>query len=290
MGSDGGEATLRALAEAARGTDPATLMVADRLAALGTLVAGVAHEINNPITYVLGNLGELERICQAMREALMGYRLALERSGSPLAAHCDELETKIEEAGGAELLDELFADAIDGARRIRDVVSDLLRLSHPSERTTTPVDVHEILDSTLRLVGQKLSAAARLERDYAATRRIEADRAKLGQVFLNLVSNAIDACQPPDSGRHVVTVSTRDVKGGVRISVADTGHGIPTYLREKIFEAFYTSKPIGAGTGLGLFISRRIVDEHGGRLDVQSDEGRGACFTLWLPERSRTAR
>jgi signal transduction histidine kinase len=260
-------------------------MVADRLAALGTLVAGVAHEINNPITYVLGNLAELERICQAMREALLGYRVALSRAGSALAARCDELEQKIEEAGGAELLDELFADAIDGARRIRDVVSDLLRLSHPSERSTTPVDVHEILDSTLRLVGQKLAASARLEREYAATRRIEADRAKLGQVFLNLVTNAIDACQPPDPERHVVTVSTRDVDEGVSIVVADTGHGVPEYLRERIFEAFYTSKPIGAGTGLGLFISRRIVDEHGGRLGVESEAGRGARFTLWLPER-----
>jgi signal transduction histidine kinase len=286
MAGDGREGTrLRDLAEAARGTDPGTLMVADRLAALGTLVAGVAHEINNPITYVLGNLGELERICQAMREALIGYRVALERSGGAYAARCDEFEAKIEEAGGAELLDELFADAIDGARRIRDVVSDLLRLSHPSERTTTPVDVHEILDSTLRLVGQKLATAARLERDYGATRRIEADRAKLGQVFLNLVTNAIDACQPPDPTRHVVRVSTADTEDGVKISVSDSGHGVPEYLREKIFEAFYTSKPIGAGTGLGLFISRRIVTEHGGRLEVESDPGKGARFTLWLPER-----
>jgi signal transduction histidine kinase len=284
MGTDG-DRTLRDLAEASRGTDPGTLMVADRLAALGTLVAGVAHEINNPITYVLGNLAELERICLAMREALLGYRTLLLRSGAALAERCDELDHKIEEAGGADVLDELFADAMDGARRIRDVVSDLLRLSHPSERTTTPVDVHEILDSTLRLVGQKLAQAARLERDYAATRRIEADRAKLGQVFLNLVTNAIDACQPPDPERHVVTVSTRDSGDGISISVADTGHGVPEYLREKIFEAFYTSKPIGAGTGLGLFISRRIVEEHRGRLEVESAEGRGARFTLWLPER-----
>jgi signal transduction histidine kinase len=285
MATDGDRTRLRDLAEASRGTDPGTLMVADRLAALGTLVAGVAHEINNPITYVLGNLGELERICLAMREALLGYRTALLRSGAALAARCDDFEQKIEEAGGAELLDELFADAIDGARRIRDVVSDLLRLSHPSERSTTPVDVHELLDSTLRLVGQRLAAAARLDRDYAATRRIEADRAKLGQVLLNLITNAIDACQPPDPDRHVVTVSTRDADEGICVSVADTGHGVPPYLRERIFEAFYTSKPVGAGTGLGLFISRRIIDEHGGRLEVQSDEGRGACFTLWLPER-----
>jgi signal transduction histidine kinase len=267
-----------------RATDPAELAVADRLAALGSLVAGVAHEINNPITYVIGNLGELERLCRAMREALTGYRRALEAyAGDAARTRVDDLEHKIDEAGGLDVLDELLGDALDGAHRIREVVRDLLRLAHPSERSTAPVDVHDILDSTLRLIGRQLGRSARLEKDYNATRRIEGDRAKLAQVCLNLISNAIDACQPPDPERHCVSVRTRDADEGIEIEVADTGHGVPEYLRDRIFEPFYTTKPLGAGTGLGLFISRRIVEEHGGRLELAPPNGEGACFRVLLP-------
>ncbi len=267
-----------------RATDPAALAVADRLAALGTLVAGVAHEINNPITYVIGNLGELERLCRAMRETLAGYRAALlAAGGSDAEARCDDLEHKIDEAGGLEVLDELLGDAVDGAQRIREVVRDLLRLAHPSERSTAPVEVHDILDSTLRLIGRQLVRAAVLEKDYQATARIEGDRAKLAQVCLNLISNAIDACQPLDPDRHRVRVSTRDTGAGIEIEVSDTGHGVPEYLREQIFEPFYTTKPLGAGTGLGLFISRRIVEEHGGRLELAPSSAEGTCFRVYLP-------
>jgi signal transduction histidine kinase len=270
-----------------RATDPAALAVADRLAALGTLVAGVAHEINNPITYVIGNLGELDRLCRAMRDALTGYRRELEaRAGAGAHALSDDLEHKIDEAGGLDVLDELLTDALDGAHRIREVVRDLLRLAHPSERSTAPVDVHDILDSTLRLIGRQLGRAARLEKDYRATRRIEGDRAKLAQVCLNLISNAIDACQPPDPERHRIAVRTRDADDGIEIEVEDTGHGVPDYLRERIFEPFYTTKPLGAGTGLGLFISRRIVEEHGGRLELTGAAREGACFRVFLPASS----
>jgi signal transduction histidine kinase len=269
---------------ALRATDPAALAVADRLAALGTLVAGVAHEINNPITYVIGNLGELDRLCRAMREALTGYRRALEAyAGEAGGAPVDDLEHKIDEAGGVDVLDELLTDALDGAHRIREVVRDLLRLAHPSERSTAPVDVHDILDSTLRLIGRQLGRSAALEKDYRATRRVEGDRAKLAQVCLNLISNAIDACQPPDPERHRVSVRTRDADDGIEIEIADTGHGVPDYLRERIFEPFYTTKPLGAGTGLGLFISRRIVEEHHGRLELAPTNGAGARFRVFLP-------
>ncbi len=267
---------------ALRATDPTALAVEEGLAALGTLVAGVAHEINNPITYVIGNLGELERLCRAMREALAGYRAAL-AAFSGGEARADDLERKVEEAGGVEIVDELIGDALEGAHRIREVVRDLLRIAHPSERGTAPVDVHDILDSTLRLIGRQLGRAARLEKDYRATRRVDGDRARLAQVCLNLIANAMDACQPPDPERHRIGVRTRDTDDGIEVEISDTGPGVPEHLRERIFESFYTTKPVGSGTGLGLFISRRIVEEHGGRLELAPSSGAGACFRVFLP-------
>lgn len=266
-----------------RGDDGAARAVADRLASLGTLVASVAHEINNPITYVLGNLGELERLATAMREGLTAYRSARARDGAEPDAAVDAAEDKIREAGGLELLEELLADIYEGSLRIRDLVRDLLTLSRPAERSTAPLNAHEILDSAIRLVSRKLAWSAHLERDYRATRLIDGDRAKLGQVFLNLLTNAVQACQPPDPERHSVAVRTRDLDGGIEIEIEDSGPGMPEELGDTVFAPFVTTKEGTDGTGLGLYISRRIVQEHGGALDFRPRPGGGTIFRVALP-------
>ena len=263
--------------------DPEALVRANRLAALGTLLAGVAHDINNPITYVVGNLAELETVGTAMGEALGAYRRALVSvAGSGGAARADEIERKLAESGGLALLEELLVDAAEGAARIRDLVRDLLLLSYP-ESSRGPIDVREILDSALRLVGRKLTHAARVECDYAARSAVIGDRGRLGQVFLNLISNAIDACQPADPEAHAVRVATADVDDAVRIDIEDTGVGIPDELRGRIFRPFFTTKQLGAGTGLGLYITRKIVNEHAGRIELRSAPGRGTCVSVYLP-------
>ena len=265
--------------------DPRALLIADRLASLGTLVAGVAHEINNPITYVLGNLGELERLCAAMRETILSYRSQVQRALHDEGAEIiTGAEVKVHEAGGLELLEELFLDTFDGATRIRDLVQDLLSLSRPSERDTVPLDVHEVLESTLRLVSRQLVQHATLERDYAATRAITVDRAKLGQVFLNLIGNAIHACTPPDPDRHTIVVRSRDTQDGIEVEVADSGVGIPDEIRSTLFEPFVTTKNPGLGTGLGLFISRQIIVERGGELDFRESPTGGTIFRILIPE------
>ncbi len=252
--------------------------IADRLASLGTLVASVAHEVNNPITYVLGNLGELERLTAAMREAILSHRGDCR---DPLASA--QAELKIQQAGGLELLDELFADVCEGAMRIRDLVRDLLSLSRPPERVTDPVNVHEILDSTLRLASRQIAQVATLEVAYGATRLVPGDRARLGGVFLNLIRNAVHACQPPDPEQQRICVSTRDEGERVVIEVRDSGVGIPPEQRERVFEPFFTTKDPGEGTGLGLFISRRIVEEHRGSLGFRDAGERGTIFAVELP-------
>jgi len=265
--------------------DASALVIADRLASLGTLVAGVAHEINNPITYVLGNLGDLERLAGAMREAILTYRGRVGRQmGEEAAEVIATAETKLFQAGGLEVLDEILSDAYEGAVRIRDLVRDLLQLSRPSDRSTAPVNVHEILDSSLRLVAKQLAARAVLKRNYQASCSVEGDRAKLAQVFMNLVNNAMQACDPPDPSRHRISVRTRDTEDSIELEVEDTGSGIPEEIREQIFSPFFTTKTAGAGTGLGLFISRKIIAEHGGTISFRCEPTGGTIFTVRLPQ------
>ena len=261
-----------------------TLEAADRLASLGTLVAGVAHEINNPITYVLANLSELESLCGALRESVLGYRGALRGAlGADAEARISDLDAKIRAAGGLEIMDELLTDAFEGAARIRDVVRDLLSLARPSTMANESIEIHELLDSTLRLVQRERAQAAELERDYGATGAASGDRAKLGQVFLNLVSNAIHACADCEGREHRIAVRTRDAGGSIEVEVEDSGSGIPTELEHKLFTPFFTTKDAGRGTGLGLFISRDIIDQHCGTLDFRRRPGEGTIFRVTLP-------
>jgi signal transduction histidine kinase len=256
------------------------------MACLGGLVAGVAHEINNPITYVLGNLSDLSTIVSAMRETILGYRSHV---GELMGEEAEELirtiEAKIEENGGLDVLDEIQADAYEGAIRIRDLVRDLLGLTRSSSHSTTPIEVQEILDSSLRLVAKQLSARATLERDYRATKMIEADRARLAQVFMNLITNAIHVCDPPDPCRHRILIRTRDTEKGIEVQVEDSGPGVPEEIRDKIFAPFFTTKEVGVGTGLGLYISQQIIEDHGGWICFSCATPTGAVFTVSLPER-----
>jgi signal transduction histidine kinase len=273
------------------GRDPAGLERANRLAELGTLVAGVAHEINNPITYVIGNLGELEQLGEALRQALTAYRSALvELAGPAGAARAEVIEQKLEQSGAVQVWDEAAADALDGATRIRDLVRDLLSLVHPFANPRESLDLHEVLDASLRLTRHGLASTARLERDFRATLRVQGDRTRLGQVFLNLLSNAIDACRSSgprgaaDPATHVIRVRTADVPGGVSVEIEDSGVGIPAELRSRIFEPFFTTKEQERGTGLGLYITQRIVREHGGSIELRQSAPGGTCFVVRLPE------
>lgn len=272
------------MGESLRGRTPrgTTLETADRLATLGTLVAGAAHEINNPITYVLANLADLEGLCQALRESTLGYRAALgEALGAAAESRVRDLESKLEAAGGLELIDELIADALEGAERIRCVVSDLLSAARPPTPACEALDLHELLDSTLRVVHRELMQSAELDRDYRATGLAMGDRAKLGQVFLNLISNAIDACDSPGPQR--IVVRTRDLDDEIEIEIDDTGSGIAPELEPDLFTPFFTTKGAGHGTGLGLFISREIVIQHRGTLGFRSRADGGTIFRVTLP-------
>jgi signal transduction histidine kinase len=245
----------------------------------------MAHEINNPITYVLANLAELSHSCAALGDTLAGYRSALRRVAPGDAdALISDVESKLDDCGGLELAADLLSDATEGAQRIRDLVRDLLSLARSSvERGAARLAIGDVLDQTLRLVARSLCAHAELARDFRATREISGDPTRLGQVFLNLLQNAIDACASAGGGAHRIHVRTRDTSTGVRIEIEDTGPGVPAELAPNIFAPFVTTKSQTSGTGLGLYISRQIVAEHGGTLELVQAPGRGAVFRVELP-------
>ncbi|HTO70349.1 MAG TPA: HAMP domain-containing sensor histidine kinase [Myxococcota bacterium] len=253
-------------------------------AELATLVAGMAHELNNPITYVLGNLNELRTACSALGDALAGYRRELQAlAGDAAPARIADVEAKLRDLGGMELCDELLEDACDGARRIRDLAGDLLSVSRSGHLTLASVRIDAVLEQTLRLVARPLAGHAELERDFAATNAVLGDPARLGQVFLNLLSNAIDACAAAGGRAHKVAVRTRDLARGVRVEIDDTGAGIDPSLRARVFAPFVTTKPAGIGTGLGLYLSRRIALAHRGEIGFEDRPGGGTRFWVELP-------
>ena len=251
----------------------------ERLATLGTLVACVAHEVNNPITYVLGNLSELERTLDSLDQALAAYRSEPSISAEVHA----EIEAKRGQTENLEVSREILADTLEGAERIRDLVRDLLQLAHPAQRGAPSVNPHEVIESTLGLMGRRLASVAEIVRDFQATQWVAVDRARLGGVMLNLLSNALHACTPGDPSQQRIEIRSRDVAGGIEIEVEDSGRGVSPAEREQIFAAFFTTKSEGEGHGLGLFISRKLMEESGGALSFRVGEGGGTIFCIRAP-------
>jgi PAS domain S-box-containing protein len=212
------------------------LLLTDRMAALGTLAAGVAHEINNPLAY-----------------AYLGLSIAARALDRP---------------DGREDLRSAIASATEGIERVRAIVADLKTFSRSDEETAGPVDVNEVLEATLRLAGRELEGRIDVVRAQGADQPAHANRARLGQVFLNLVLNAIEAI--PEGERGLIRIVTRTRGGRVEVEIADNGTGIAPGDLERIFDPFFTTKPVGKGTGLGLAISHRIVTRLGGEISVTS--------------------
>jgi two-component system cell cycle sensor histidine kinase/response regulator CckA len=235
----------------------ARLAVADRMASVGTLAAGVAHEINNPLAAVMANLDFVSR------------ELTDPRVPGPVDPVM--LATPVDEARAA-------------AERIRQIVRDLKLFSRPDEQRRGPVDVRRVMESSLRMVWNEVRHRARLVKDYRETPPTYANEARLGQVFLNLVVNAAQAIPEGNAANNEIRVVTRTGDDGrAVIEVSDTGEGMPPRVAKRIFEPFFTTKLVGIGTGLGLSICQRIVHELGGSIEVDSAIGKGTTFRVSLP-------
>ncbi|HEY2028288.1 MAG TPA: PAS domain S-box protein [Myxococcales bacterium] len=236
----------------------AQLLLADRMSSLGTLSAGVAHEINNPLAYVIASLDLLATRFPELSSALPATQVSF--------------------------VDEQLRRAREGAGRVRRIVRDLKSFSRADEETIAPTDLRKSLDTAITLVWNEIKHRARLVKEYDGLPAVRANEARLGQVFINLLVNAAQAMPEGNVDKNVVRVVGRtDAIGNAVVEIHDTGCGIPQENLDRIFEPFFTTKPIGEGTGLGLAICHGIVSSLGGTLSVQSEVGKGTVFRVTLP-------
>jgi len=256
----------------------------EKLASIGQIAAGVAHEINNPVAFVLSNLGTLESYLSSLFELLDAY-LEAEHTAAPLArarALREDTDVDFLRSDGVALLGE----SREGLLRVKRIVEDLKDFSRGgAEETWESVDLHASLESTLNIVRNEIKYKTRIETRYADLPYVECLPSRINQVFLNLLVNAGQSIE----ANGVITISSGVDGGEVWIRFEDTGCGIPPEHLHRIFEPFFTTKPVGQGTGLGLSVSYSIVRKHGGRIDVESEVGRGTRFTVRLPVRQMQA-
>lgn len=234
------------------------LLVADRLASVGTLAAGVAHEINNPLAAV--------KVCLDLAAESLA-------DGPPDAAMLKELQ-------------QVLAEGCNAVERIRKTVADLKQFSTTTtDDRLVPVDVRRVLETTLRITANEIRHRARLVRDFGEVPPVRGQEARLGQVFLNLLMNAAHAIPEGHAGEHEIRVRTSVARDGrVAVDVRDTGAGISAAVQQRLFTPYFSTRPIGSGTGLGLSVSHRIVTELGGELGVlESSPGKGTTFRVLLP-------
>jgi signal transduction histidine kinase len=256
------------------------LMISERMASMGTLAAGVAHEINNPLSVVVGNL----HVIRQDLEKVLGV------SGGPGLATAGRAEWPEGFRETAMALEESVRDAEEAAERVRDIVRDLKVFSRPENEAQGPVDVHKVIETSLRMARNEIRPRAKIVRSFDAVPSVEGNEGRLGQVFLNLLVNAAHAIPEGQAERNAITIRTRAEDGMVIVEVADTGIGIDAETLPRIFDAFFTTKPIGIGTGLGLAICHRIITAAKGRIEVDSQPGEGTVFRVLLPVRRRETR
>jgi two-component system NtrC family sensor kinase len=253
------------------------LVQAEKMAALGQLVAGIAHEINNPLAFVYNNLVTIERDAKDLVRGLDAYRDAVAPMAE-LVARLKETEDDLELLTAQRELMQYVEDSKEGLDRVKNIILNLRNFSRLDEGEVKVVDVADGVESTLKILAHVMKDRIDVEREYHVVSKIEAYPGLLNQVFMNLLANAAQAIQ--ETGR--IRIRIFEAEGTVRVAISDSGCGIPPELLRKIFDPFFTTKPVGSGTGLGLSTSYGIMQKHGGQILVDSIPGQGSTFTVVL--------
>ena len=262
------------------------LVQSEKMASIGQLAAGVAHDINNPVGFVMSNLGTLADYLQTVRTVLEKYHALIaclnvgqDDARKQLLAEIAALEDKEDLEFVLEDATQLLEESQDGAKRIKEIVQNLRSFARLDEATVTEVDLNKGVESTLNIVWNELKYHCTVTRDYGDLPVLRCFSGQLNQVFMNLLVNAGQAIE----GDGEITIKTWADDTDIHVRISDSGQGIAPANVSRIFDPFFTTKPVGKGTGLGLSVSYGIVQKHGGRIGVTSEVGKGTAFTVSLP-------
>lgn len=259
----------------------AQLLQSEKMASIGQLSAGVAHEINNPVGFVSSNLDSMSHDITSLLELIRLYE-RLEIHIPKSLSQLNELQQhkeKIDLNFLQEDLPALINESRDGLQRVRQIVQDLKDFSHVGASSWERVDIHHCLDSTLNIVYNDLKYKAAIQRDYADLPMIECVPGKINQVFMNLLVNAGHAIEEKGN----IRIKTGHAGEKIWIEISDDGSGMDEKTLKNIFDPFFTTKPVGQGTGLGLSLSYGIINDHKGKIELESELGHGTTFRIWLP-------
>ena len=258
------------------------LLQSEKMASIGQLAAGVAHEINNPVGYINSNMGSLRQYVSDLFSLMDGYKKlkALVPDENPLHQELQNLEQKLDIEFLKEDIQCLLDESDEGIHRVKQIVNDLKDFSRLDSTEWHWADLESGLDSTLNIVHNEIKYKADVVKEYASIPQIECIGSQLNQVFMNLMVNGAHAIE--ERGTITLRTGTED-DGWIWVEVADTGKGIESEALSRIFDPFYTTKPVGKGTGLGLSLSYNIIERHGGKIEVESEVGKGTCFRVSLP-------
>ncbi|MDY7015107.1 MAG: ATP-binding protein, partial [Cyanobacteriota bacterium] len=265
-----------------------TLVQSEKMSSLGQLVAGLAHEINNPVNFIHGNINYIETYTENLMKMLQLYQQEYPNPTPAIQEQAEELDLDFISGDFTKLMNSMKM----GTQRIQNLVLSLRNFSRLDEAQRKYVDIHEGIESTLVILQYRLKAkhnfpAIQIIKDYQELPKVECYPSQLNQVFMNLLSNAIDALEKSEIASPKITIRTGTInRQWVEVSITDNGVGIPDAIRTKVFNPFFTTKPVEKGTGLGLSISHQIVaKQHCGRLECYSTRGQGTELVVQIPVR-----
>lgn len=255
------------------------LLQSEKMAAIGQLAAGVAHEINNPVGFVNANLGTLKSYVESLLSLINTFEQVSDELPASVQKRLNDMKIAIELDYVRQDILDLLAESADGLDRVKQIVQDLKDFARAGESVWQDSDLHRGLDSTLNVVWNELKYKAKVHKEYGVLPLVRCVPAQINQVFMNILVNAAHAIENMGD----ITLKTGVEGENVWISISDNGRGMPEAVCKRIFEPFFTTKPVGQGTGLGLSLAYSIIQKHKGRIDVNSTEGVGTTFTIHLP-------
>jgi two-component system NtrC family sensor kinase len=280
----------------------AQMIQSEKMSALGQMVAGIAHEINNPVSFIYGNLNHIHKYTHDLLRLVQLYQRYFPNPPAEIQTERETIDLEFLEKDAIMVLQSMNI----GTERIRDIVLSLRNFSRLDESEFKAVDIHEGIDNTLMILQHRFKATDKRSeiqviRDYGNLSNIECYAGQLNQVFMNILVNAIDAleefnskrtCQKIRDNPCCITIRTSVVDSQwVKIAIADNGSGIPESIQKQIFNPFFTTKPVGKGTGMGMAISYQIITEkHGGKLEFFSKPGKGTEFVVQIPMRQQVSK